>query len=250
MAKTTALKKGTKPAAATGKKKPTPVTAKKAAPAKKAAKAAPAPKKAVVTKPAPKSVKPVPAAAAKPAPAKSNGAKSAAKVPAPAPVAKTAAPLTKAAAPVVAAPKPAPAPPPPPPATVEPAPLSTRAPSAVKATATGGALTISAQSSPGAAGNGNTHAANILVLVTAGGWPVVDLTKDHFTLMEHFEVPGQQSPLSNNIITFRNAGTGAYLLQTRPINNSPWRSGHHLVQLLVSSPDDRQGQVAVKLLIR
>lgn len=247
MAKTTASKKGTKPAAGYGKKRPSPVMPKKSA-AKPAAKAAPAPKKAVATKPAPKVAKPVPAAAAKPAPGKSNGAKPVAKAPTSAPAAKPAVAVANTAVPVVAVPKPAPAPPPPPP--VEPAPLSTRAPSAVKATATGGALTISAQSSPGAAANGNTHAANILVLVTAGGWPVVDLTKDHFTLMEHFEVPGQQSPLSNNIITFRNAGTGAYLLQTKPINNSPWRSGHHLVQLLVSSPDDRQGQVAVKLLIR
>ncbi len=111
-------------------------------------------------------------------------------------------------------------------------------------------LTISAQSSAGAAANGNTHPANIMVLVSSGGWPVTDLTKDHFTLMEYFEVPGQQAPFSNNITSFRNAGTGAYLLQVKPINGAPWRTGHHLAQILVSSADDRQGQGGVKLIIR
>jgi len=111
-------------------------------------------------------------------------------------------------------------------------------------------LAISAQSSAGAAANGNTHPANILVLVSSAGWPVTDLTKDHFTLMEYFEVPGQQAPFSNNITSFRNVGTGAYLLQVKPINGAPWRTGHHLAQILVSSADDRQGQGAVKLIIR
>jgi hypothetical protein len=112
------------------------------------------------------------------------------------------------------------------------------------------ALTIAAQSSAGAAANGNSHPANILVLVSSSGWPVTDLTKDHFTLMEYFEVPGQQAPFSNNITSFRNVGTGAYLLQVKPINGAPWRTGHHLAQILVSSSDDRQGQGAVKLIIR
>lgn len=112
------------------------------------------------------------------------------------------------------------------------------------------ALTISAQSSAGAAANGNTHPANILVLVSSAGWPVTELTKDHFTLMEYFEVPGQQAPFSNNITSFRNVGTGAYLLQVKPINGAPWRTGHHLAQILISSADDRQGQAAVKLIIR
>ena len=111
-------------------------------------------------------------------------------------------------------------------------------------------LTVAGQGSAGAAANGNTHPANILVLVSSGGWPVTDLTKDHFTLMEYFEVPGQQAPFSNNITSFRNVGTGAYLLQVKPINGVPWRSGHHLAQILVSSADDRQGQGAVKLIIR
>jgi hypothetical protein len=106
------------------------------------------------------------------------------------------------------------------------------------------------QTSQGAAANGNTHPANILVIVTCAGAPVVELTKDHFTLMEHFEVPGQGAPFSNNITSFRNAGTGAYLLQTKPINGAPWRSGHHLAQLLISDDEERQGQAAFKLIIR
>lgn len=84
-------------------------------------------------------------------------------------------------------------------------------------------LTVSIQTSQGAAANGNTHPANLLVIVTCAGWPVTELDKNHFTLMEHFEVVGQLAPFSNSITTFRNAGTGAYLLQTRPINGAPWK---------------------------
>ncbi len=204
----------------------------------------PAPKKAPAKKPV---------AASKSAIAK--------KKPAP-PAKKPAKPATKAApakkaAPVKAAPaKPAPAPvlkpvfeaPAPKPVVSAPAPVVK---AIVKAPAPGAtALTIAAQASAGAAANGNTHPANILVLVSSGGWPVTDLTKDHFTLMEYFEVPGQQAPFSNNITSFRNAGTGAYLLQVKPINGAPWRTGHHLAQILISSADDRQGQGAVKLIIR
>lgn len=111
-------------------------------------------------------------------------------------------------------------------------------------------LTVSVQSSQGSAAAGNTQPANLLVIVTCSGWPVTELTLDHFTLMEHFEVPGQQAPFSNNICSFRNAGTGAYLLQMKPINGVPWSSGHHLGQLLVSNFEDQQGQSAFKLIIR
>ena len=181
-------------------------------------KAAPARKKVEVVKPK---------APAKPAPAPAAPVKKAE----PAPVFK---PVFEAPEPKPAAPSPAP-----------PARL-------VMKTGAGGAtaLTIAAQASAGAAANANSHPANILVLVSSSGWPVTDLTKDHFTLMEYFEVPGQQAPFSNNITSFRNVGTGAYLLQVKPINGAPWRTGHHLAQILVSSADDRQGQGAVKLIIR
>ncbi len=215
MAKKSSSKKAPAKKPAAKKNKPAPVkkAAKKAVPIKK--KAAPA-KKPVKTKEK---------APSKPAPA------APAKRPEPAPVLK---PVFEA---------PAPKPP------VPPAPV---APKIVMKTGAGGAtsLTIAAQASAGSAANGNTHPANIMVLVSSGGWPVTDLTKDNFTLMEYFEVPGQQSPFSNNITSFRNVGTGAYLLQVKPINGTPWRSGHHLAQILVSSADDRQGQGGVKLIIR
>ncbi len=221
-------------------KKPTP----KKQPAKKPAVKKPAP--AGKARPASKPVAKKPAPAAKPAP---KPAAKAAPKPAPRPASQ---PAPKAAA-KPAAPKPAPAPvatkpvaPPPPAPTAPPAPAVAK-PAARNAPT---ALSVSVQTSAGAAAGGNTHAANLLVLVTCGGWPVTDLNQDHFTLMEHFEVPGQQSSFSNNLLTFRNAGTGAYLLQTRPNSGVPWRSGHHLGQLLVSSPDDRQGQAAFKLIIR
>jgi hypothetical protein len=203
--------------------------AKKPAPKKAPAKKPAASKKPAVTKKKPLPVKKAaevkPKAAAKPAPAP--------------PVKKTEpAPILK---PVFEAPAPRPA-------------VQAPAPTAkvVMKTGTSGtsALTIAAQASAGAAANGNSHPANILVLVSSSGWPVTDLTKDHFTLMEYFEVPGQQAPFSNNITSFRNVGTGAYLLQVKPINGAPWRTGHHLAQILVSSSDDRQGQGAVKLIIR
>lgn len=205
----------------------------------------PAPKKAAVKKPA---------AAKKPAaPAKKT----------PPPAAKTKPALAKPAAPAKPPPKPLPKV-----AASAPKkallpeiefddgfdfePISHAAPPTptTKETVKPAALTLSAQGSAGAAANGNTHPANILVLASSQGWPVTDLTKDHFTIMEYFEVPGQQAPFSNNITSFRNVGTGAYLLQVKPINGAPWRTGHHLAQILVSSADDRQGQAAVKVIIR
>lgn len=111
-------------------------------------------------------------------------------------------------------------------------------------------LTIHAQAVPGAAHHGNSQPANILVLVSCGGWPVVDLCEDHFSVMEHFEVPGQVAPFSNNVVSFRNNGSGAYLIQVRPIGGAPWAGGQHLAQILVSSPDERHGQTSAKLIIR
>jgi hypothetical protein len=219
------------------------VAVKKAAPAKKPVavkKAAPAKKPVAVKKAAP-AKKPV--AVKKAAPAKKPvAAKPAAVAAKPAAVA---APKKAEIEPVLkpvfeeAGPKPVMA-------------AAASAPKIVMKTGVGGAmaLAIAAQASAGAAANGNSHPANILVLVSSGGWPVTELTKDHFTLMEYFDVPGQQAPFSNNITSFRNVGTGAYLLQVKPINGAPWRTGHHLGQILVSSADDRQGQGAVKLIIR
>lgn len=206
----------------------------------------PAPKKAPAKK-KPTAVKKPAAPAKKPAPVK-KAAPAAVKKPAPAASKPAPKPQPKAQTP---AKKPEPvheAPESPPPATA----TSAAPPKLVMKTGAGGAtaLTISAQSSAGAAAKGNTHPANILVLVSSAGWPVTELTKDHFTLMEYFEVPGQLAPFSNNITSFRNVGTGAYLLQVKPINGAPWQTGHHLAQILISSADDRQGQAAVKLIIR
>ena len=111
-------------------------------------------------------------------------------------------------------------------------------------------LTVHAQAVPGAAHHGNTQPANILVLVSCAGWPVADLNEDHFSVMEHFEVPGQTAPFSSNIVSFRNAGSGAYLIQVKPIGSATWVGGQHLAQILVSSPDERHGQTAAKLIIR
>jgi hypothetical protein len=212
------------------------VAVKKAAPAKKPVavkKAAPAKKPVAVKKAAP-AKKPV--AVKKAAPAKKPVAAKPAAVAAP-----KKAEIEPVLKPVFeeAGPKPVMA-------------AAASAPKIVMKTGVGGAmaLAIAAQASAGAAANGNSHPANILVLVSSGGWPVTELTKDHFTLMEYFDVPGQQAPFSNNITSFRNVGTGAYLLQVKPINGAPWRTGHHLGQILVSSADDRQGQGAVKLIIR
>ncbi|MFM2168839.1 MAG: hypothetical protein RIS79_3210 [Verrucomicrobiota bacterium] len=220
--------------------------AKKPAPKKAAAKktaAKPAPQKATPSK-RPPAKKTVPAK--KPAPKPATKLDSAPKAtPAPAPAKKPEpVPVFK---PVFESPAPM--------ATPAPAPVSVPPPAHIvtvnKGTAPAGTpLTVSTQASAGAAANGNTHPANILVLVSSGGWPVTDLTKDNFTLMEYFEVPGQQAPFSNNITSFRNVGTGAYLLQVKPINSAPWRSGHHLAQIIVSSDDNRQGQGAVKIIIR
>lgn len=206
----------------------------KKAPAKPAAKPAP---KSPAPKPAPAKPAPTKPAAAKPAPAKPAPTK-----PVPAKPAAKAPEPAQSAAPALSAPFVSPPPGPLAPK-VAPGPLpKTAIPSTV--------LTLSVQTSQGAAATGNNHAANILVIVSCAGNPVVDLSKDNFTIMEHFDIPGQNGSFSNNITSFRNAGTGAYLLQTKPINATPWRSGHHLGQLLVSSGDDQQGHAAFKIIIR
>lgn len=110
-------------------------------------------------------------------------------------------------------------------------------------------LTISAQGSGGNAASGNTHPANILTVVSHAGVPVADLQQSNFTVMEHFNVPGQQYPFSNNIVGFKNLGSGAYGIQVKPINNAPWSSGHHLAQIIVSTRS-QQGMSAVKIIVR
>ena len=219
---------------------------------KPAPKKAPAKKPAASKKPAPKTSKPLVKKSAKPAPKKPDAKKAPAKAPTPKKPVKAPPVAAKSSPPAPKQQEPAPvynpvfeAPPKPPSPTL--APAASDSNMTPPATA---ALTISSQASPGTASNGNTHPANILVLVSCAGWPVTELTKDHFTIMEYFEGPGQQAPFSNNITSFRNVGTGAYLLQVKPINGAPWRSGHHVAQILVSSADDRQGQAAVKLIIR
>ena len=190
-------------------------------------------KKTVVAKPTARSKKPVPVAKKKSAAAKPTGK----------PAPKAAKPPAKAAPePLLMPPTPPVAPP-----TPVPEPTLEIAASGLPKTVP---LTVSVQTSQGLAANGNTHPANLLVIVTCAGWPVTELDKNHFTLMEHFEVPGQVASFSNSISSFRNAGTGAYLLQTKPINGAPWKTGHHLGQLLVSNSEDQQGQAAFKLIVR
>lgn len=219
---------------------------------KKAAAAKPAPpkktpqaKKTVETKTAP--------AVKKPQPAKKN--------PAPAGIATVPSGMKKAETPVKStAPTPKPAPPVVPTPAVQKAPpleanpgfmeLHIPKPPLSTVSSLPPALTLSVQTSAANAATGNSHPVNILVVITSAGWPVTDLSQDHFTLMQHFEVPGKMTSFSNNIVSFRNAGSGAYLLQTRPNGGAPWVGGHLLGQLLVSSPDDRQGQAAFKLIIR
>ncbi|MEN3940409.1 hypothetical protein WJU23_03875 [Prosthecobacter sp. SYSU 5D2] len=217
--------------AAASIKKPAPAVKSKPVAAKPAVKAA-----------AKKGAKPAPARPASAKPATRPAAKAVSK-PAPKALPK---PAPKAVEPVKAAPVPVPEPEIVPEPVIEaaapPPPLSTL-PKTVP-------LTVNVQTSQGLAANGNLQPANLLVIVTCAGWPVTELDKNHFTLMEHFEVPGQAAPFSNSITTFRNAGTGAYLLQTKPINGAPWRTGHHLGQLLVSNSEDQQGQAAFKIIIR
>ncbi len=176
-------------------------------------------------------------------------------------MAKKSAPKKKPAAKKPVGKKPAvkskPASKPKPPAEKKPAPkASAPAPSkpapaapAVKMSGSVLPLTVSVQGAGGNAASGNTHPANILVVVSLSGVPVTDLHQNNFTVMEHFNVPGQQYPFSNNIVGFKNAGSGAYLIQVKPINNAPWSSGHHIAQVIVSGKN-MQGMTAVKIIVR
>lgn len=229
-------------------KKPAP---KKAAPKSKTAAKSPPKGKGAASKPAAKGKTPAnPKPAPKTKPADKVAPKAAAKpvekqpsarsAPKPAPVR----PATPAPVPKPASVAPAPPPAPTPKAVASPPPAPRQAGGKTSA------LTVAAQAVPGQASAGNTQPANILVLVTCAGEAVADLNLDHFSIMEHFDVPGQLYPFSNNIVGFKNAGTGAYQLQVKPISNSPWKGGQHLAQILVATEDERQGQAAVKLIIR
>lgn len=175
--------------------------------------------------------------AKKPAPKK--------KAASPKPVKKSKPVATKAAPAKAPAPKPAA----PKPVAKAAEPKKEAAPVMVRPSGSVSPLTVNAQGSGGNAASGNTHPANILVVVSSAGVPVTDLAQNNFTVMEHFAVPGQQYPFSNNIIGFKNAGSGAYLIQVKPINSAPWSSGHHLAQIIVSTAK-AQGQTAVKIIVR
>lgn len=143
-------------------------------------------------------------------------------------------------------------PPPAKPAPVAKSPEVKKAPPAPVTIKTSGSITplsVSAQGSGGNAASGNTHPANILAIVSQSGVPVADLQQSNFTVMEHFNVPGQQYPFSNNVVGFKNVGSGAYMIQVKPINNAPWSSGHHLAQIIVSTRS-QQGMTAVKIIVR
>ena len=154
-------------------------------------------------------------------------------------------PAPKAKAPVTKRATPAPAPK----AAAPEVKKASPAPVAVKTSGAISPLTVNAQGSGGNAAQGNTHPANILVVVSQSGVPVADLQQTNFTVMEHFTVPGQQYPFSNNIVSFKNVGSGAYCVQVKPINNAPWSSGHHLAQIIVSTRS-HQGMAAVKIIVR
>ena len=154
-------------------------------------------------------------------------------------------PAPKAKAPVTKRATPAPAPK----AAAPEVKKASPAPVAVKTSGAISPLTVNAQGSGGNAAQGNTHPANILVVVSQSGVPVADLQQTNFTVMEHFTVPGQQYPFSNNIVSFKNVGSGAYYVQVKPINNAPWSSGHHLAQIIVSTRS-HQGMAAVKIIVR
>lgn len=224
MAKKATLKKPVAKKPAAGSKKPAPAPRPKAAPPKPVAKAASKPKAKAAPKTAARPSRKAVSKPAAPTAVKDVSKPVPQTMPPPPPVAST----------------------PPVPAVATPEPVET-VPYCLPKTVP---LTVSVQTSQGLAANGNTHPANLLVIVTCAGWPVTELDKNHFTLMEHFEVPGQVAPFSNSISSFRNAGTGAYLLQTKPINGAPWKTGHHLGQLLVSNSEDQQGQAAFKLIVR
>jgi hypothetical protein len=111
-------------------------------------------------------------------------------------------------------------------------------------------LSLNVQSSPGAAAHSNTHPANILVIVSAGGIPVNNLQREDFIIKEHFTVPGQQGTLSNNITSFNGNEDGAYLIQVKPTLGAVWCSGHHLIQIIVKTANGSFGQAGTKILIR
>jgi hypothetical protein len=116
------------------------------------------------------------------------------------------------------------------------------------------ALFVQVEAAQGDAAPGNRAPANFLVVVTEcqSGAPITNLGQSDFTVINHFQVPGQPCGFSNNIVTFNNVGTGAYHIQVGLSTNIPdctWVQGDHLAQVMVTS-GSQKGQGTATLTIK
>lgn len=116
------------------------------------------------------------------------------------------------------------------------------------------ALLVQVEAGQGFAQPYNKEPANLLVVVTdpRTGAAITSLTEEHFTVINHFSIPGQACGFSNNIVFFNDVMTGAYHIQvglTADVAGCTWVRGDHLLQVIVSA-GARTGQGTATLRIR
>ncbi len=116
------------------------------------------------------------------------------------------------------------------------------------------ALTVHVVADAGNAIAGNTEAAHLLVVVTNTntGKPIEDLTKDDFSVTDHFLINGQNCHFTKQINDMEYAGNGAYKVKVLlGSNKSPcaWTAGEYLIQIAVEQ-GVRRGQAVTTLSIK
>ncbi len=116
------------------------------------------------------------------------------------------------------------------------------------------ALLVQVEAGQGFARPYNTEPANLLVVVTdpRTGVAVTGLREEHFTVINHFSIPGQACGFSNTIVFFNDVMTGAYHIQVGLTDDVPgctWVWGDYLLQVIVAA-GQRSGQGTATLRIR
>jgi hypothetical protein len=104
-------------------------------------------------------------------------------------------------------------------------------------------VSVQAVAAAGAAAPGNNAGANILVLITDPntGAAVTNLKQSDFTVIDYFDVPGAKCGFSQNISSFDNVLTGAYLISVKtqstkpPASGCQWVKGNYLGQVQAKS---------------
>ncbi len=118
-------------------------------------------------------------------------------------------------------------------------------------------LDVQAVAAQGLAAPGNNGNAHLLVLVSDSntGAGVPSLAQAAFSVVDHFDLPGQSCGFSTGITSFHDVANGAYQITLAthsaqpPAGGCKWVAGDYLGRVIVRAPR-AQGQAAFRLSIR